>query len=153
MAPPFDATSPHKSFVPVVFDPFHSHQLNVFIPFSVSFCLPGCFLSSAVPINSTFPVLLHPINEVFEAVKDAKGLLRDDTIPPSYASQTDENKQLSTKVVCPQQATGGSAFPEIIDDTLEKIKPERQTLSTKGDERNGGDAIENEEKNEERTEA
>ncbi|KAH7822475.1 uncharacterized protein MONOS_16731 [Monocercomonoides exilis] len=94
IAPPLDIPSVNESLVPVAFDPFHSHQIKVFVPFFVSFCLPGVSLLSAVPSHTTFLVLQHPTNEVFEADKEAKGLLREWTILPSYVSLTDENEQL-----------------------------------------------------------
>ncbi|KAH7821289.1 uncharacterized protein MONOS_11602 [Monocercomonoides exilis] len=94
MAPPLDTPSVHESLSPVVVDPFHSHQVNEFAPLNVSFCLPGVNFLSAVPMHSTFLVRQHQTNEVLKAVKEAKGLFREGTIPPSYASQTDENKQL-----------------------------------------------------------
>ncbi|KAH7829269.1 uncharacterized protein MONOS_14640 [Monocercomonoides exilis] len=77
IAPPLDIPSAYESLSPVVLDPSHSHQVNEFAPFSVSFCLPGCFLLSSVPAHSTFLVLQHPMNDVFEADNEAKGLLKE----------------------------------------------------------------------------
>ncbi|KAH7829296.1 uncharacterized protein MONOS_15892 [Monocercomonoides exilis] len=83
IAPPLDIPSETESLSPVVFDPFHSHQVNEFAPLAVVFCLSGINFLSAVPSHSTFLVLQHPTNEVFEAVKKTKGLLSEGTIPPS----------------------------------------------------------------------
>ncbi|KAH7830820.1 uncharacterized protein MONOS_4125 [Monocercomonoides exilis] len=71
MAPPLDTPSVHESLSPVVLDPRHSHQVNKFVPLSVSFCLPGVNGTSEVPSHTTFLVRQHPTNEVFEAVREA----------------------------------------------------------------------------------
>ncbi|KAH7815060.1 uncharacterized protein MONOS_13817 [Monocercomonoides exilis] len=99
IAPPLDIPSETESSDPVALDPFHSHQTNEFTPSSVVFCLPGFNGFSLLPMNSIFLVRQCPINEVFEAVKEAKGLFREGTIPTSYASQTDENELLLKKHV------------------------------------------------------
>ncbi|KAH7819643.1 uncharacterized protein MONOS_13678 [Monocercomonoides exilis] len=146
IAPPFDILSSIELFVPIVFDPFHSHQMNEFVPLVVIFCLLGCCLTSFDPMNSTFLFRQHPMNEVFEVVKDAKGLLREGTIPPSYASQTDEKEQLLIKHEVWENEFVGDGQSEDAVEMLKNVRYERDTKGIEGEERNGAEETQKEEK-------
>ncbi|KAH7816411.1 uncharacterized protein MONOS_16273 [Monocercomonoides exilis] len=137
IAPPLDIPSVHESLSPVVFEPFHSHQTNVFAPLSVVFCLPGVNFLSDVPSHTTFLVLQHPMNEVFEAVKEAKGLFREGTIPPLYASHTDENEQLLIKHVVWVDEVAEGEHASFAVEMLKKVSLERDIRGMEGDDRNG----------------
>ncbi|KAH7825562.1 uncharacterized protein MONOS_15865 [Monocercomonoides exilis] len=137
MAPPLDIPSVYEFSVPVVFDPFHSHQVNVFVPFSVSFCLPGDNFPSAFPSHFTFLVLQHPMNDVFEAVKEAKRLFREGTIPPSYASQIDENEQLFIRHEVWVDVVVEGEHASFAVETLKNDNLESETNGIEGVERNG----------------
>ncbi|KAH7829207.1 uncharacterized protein MONOS_16346 [Monocercomonoides exilis] len=136
MAPPLDTPSVHESLSPVVLDPLHSHQVNVFCPLSVVFCLSGFNGTSAVPVHSTFLVRQHPMNEVFEAVREAKGLLMEGTIPPSYASQTDEKEQLFIKHDVWVDIVVAGEYTSSAVEILKKVSLERDIRGIEGDERN-----------------
>ncbi|KAH7814943.1 uncharacterized protein MONOS_12094c2 [Monocercomonoides exilis] len=136
MAPPLDFPSVHESLSPVVLDPLHSHQVNVFVPFSVSFCLPGVNFLSEVPSQTTFLVLQHLIKEVFEAVREAKGLLREVTIPPSYVSQTDENEQLFIKYVVWDEEVVEGEHASFAVEMLKNVSCEKETRGMKTHENN-----------------
>ncbi|KAH7825128.1 uncharacterized protein MONOS_1495 [Monocercomonoides exilis] len=152
IAPPLEIPSEMESLSPVVLDPFHSHQVNVFASLPVMFCLPGLNGTSAVPLILTFLVLLYSINEVFDAVKDAKGLLIEGTIPPSYTSQTDENEQSLIKVFDPHRKEEKTNLCVGAVEILEKNKLVSETLSTFEEDRNGGEEVWNEENPDEKIE-
>ncbi|KAH7829281.1 uncharacterized protein MONOS_15798 [Monocercomonoides exilis] len=135
IAPPLEAPSSHESFVPVVFDPLHSHHVNEFAPLSVVFCLPGVNLTSAFPSHTTFLVRQHPTNEVFETVRKAKGLLREETIPPSYASQSDENEQLFIKHVVWEKKLANDEHAPFAVEMSKKVRWERDTKGMEGEEK------------------
>ncbi|KAH7819440.1 uncharacterized protein MONOS_15348 [Monocercomonoides exilis] len=99
-------------------------------------CLPGVNFPSEVPSHFTFLVRQHPTNEVFEAVKEAKGLLREGTIPPSYALQTDENEQLFIRhLVWIDVVVEGEHASSAVE-ILKKVSLERDTRGMEGDEIN-----------------
>ncbi|KAH7817803.1 uncharacterized protein MONOS_1899 [Monocercomonoides exilis] len=127
--------------------------MNEFAPFSVVFCLPGVSLLSAVPSHTTFFVRQHPTNEAFEAVKEAKGLLREGTIPPSYTSQTEENEQQLKKheVWVDIVVEGEHATFDV--EMLKNVRWEREIRRMDGDERNGADDTAKEEKHDKKIEA
>ncbi|KAH7819178.1 uncharacterized protein MONOS_3228 [Monocercomonoides exilis] len=137
IAPPFEAMSSHLFSVAVVLDPFHSHQMNELAPLVVVFCLTGFNGTSAVPLHSTFLVRQHLINEVFEAVRKAKGLLREGTIPPSYTSHTDENEQLFIKLDVWVDVVVGDGQSEDAVEILKNDNLESETKEMEGDKKNG----------------
>eukprot|EP00770_Monocercomonoides_exilis_P000011 MONOS_18.1-p1 / transcript=MONOS_18.1 / gene=MONOS_18 / organism=Monocercomonoides_exilis_PA203 / gene_product=unspecified product / transcript_product=unspecified product / location=Mono_scaffold00001:35859-36104(+) / protein_length=82 / sequence_SO=supercontig / SO=protein_coding / is_pseudo=false len=76
---------------------------------------------------------------MFEAIKEAKGLLSEGTIPPSYASHTDENEQLLIRhdvwvVVVVEDEHASFAVEMLKNDNLK-----RDTKGMEGDERNGAE--------------
>ncbi|KAH7819556.1 uncharacterized protein MONOS_14529 [Monocercomonoides exilis] len=97
-------------------------------------------------MNSTFIVRQQQVNEVFEAVREAKGLLREGTIPPSYTSQTDEKEQLFIKHVVCENAVVGDGHASGAVETLKKVSCERDTRGIEGEERNGAEDTQKEEK-------
>ncbi|KAH7823590.1 uncharacterized protein MONOS_7538 [Monocercomonoides exilis] len=152
ISPLLDISSGHESFVQVILDPFHSHQANVFSPLFDILRLVVLNVFCSLPVTLTFRMRQHPTNEVFETVKDAKGLLREGTIPPSYASQTDENEHPSIRVLLSQPGIDAIDPQGGIDDPLKKFKSMVETLSAKRDDKNGFEGITNNEKHDEQIE-
>ncbi|KAH7822686.1 uncharacterized protein MONOS_7345 [Monocercomonoides exilis] len=132
IAPPLDIPSETESSDPDALDPFHSHQINELTTSSVVFCLPGFNGFSLLPMNSIFLVPQHPTNEVFEAVREANGLFREWTIPPSYTSQIEENEQLLIKIDVFQKEVVGYKHVSFAVEILKKSQLKEEYKGNEG---------------------